>query len=152
MLINVKMPTIVSILTFMSKINSMLSWVEHEKFYRLWTCYALWGAYWVHYGLLTLHELLICSLLSLRACWSGSTPFLKREHSFEKVLCSEYATLFWSTPMVMNRGKSLPYLKVASSCCAAVPATIYIGCRAAGDQAMLAVRSISFTFIVKLFL
>ena len=30
-LINVKMPTIVGILTFMSKQNFMLSWVEHEK-------------------------------------------------------------------------------------------------------------------------
>ena len=31
MLINVKMPTIVGILTFMSRINFMLSWNEHEK-------------------------------------------------------------------------------------------------------------------------
>ena len=31
LLINVKMPTIVGILTFMSRINSDLSWVEHEK-------------------------------------------------------------------------------------------------------------------------
>ena len=31
MLINVKMPTIVGILTFMSRINFMLSRVEHEK-------------------------------------------------------------------------------------------------------------------------
>ena len=31
MLINVKMPTIVGILTFMSRINFMLSGVEHEK-------------------------------------------------------------------------------------------------------------------------
>ena len=31
MLINVKMPTIVGILTFMSRINFMLSLVEHEK-------------------------------------------------------------------------------------------------------------------------
>ena len=31
MLINVKMPTIVGILTFISIINFMLSWVEHEK-------------------------------------------------------------------------------------------------------------------------
>ena len=31
MLINVKMPTIVGILTFMSRINFMLSWVEHEQ-------------------------------------------------------------------------------------------------------------------------
>ena len=31
MLINVKMPTIVGILTFMSKINFVLSSVEHEK-------------------------------------------------------------------------------------------------------------------------
>ena len=31
MLINVKMPTIVAILTFMSMINFMLSRVEHEK-------------------------------------------------------------------------------------------------------------------------
>ena len=30
-LINVKMPTVVGILTFMSKKNFMLSWVEHEK-------------------------------------------------------------------------------------------------------------------------
>ena len=28
---NVKMPTIVGILIFMSRINLMLSWVEHEK-------------------------------------------------------------------------------------------------------------------------
>ena len=31
MLINVKMAVIVAILTFMSMINFMLSWVEHEK-------------------------------------------------------------------------------------------------------------------------
>ena len=31
MLINVKMPTIVGILTFMSRINFVLSWVEYEK-------------------------------------------------------------------------------------------------------------------------
>ena len=31
MLINVKMPTIVGILTFMSMINFMLNFVEHEK-------------------------------------------------------------------------------------------------------------------------
>ena len=31
MLINVKMPTIVGILTFMSRINFVLSLVEHEK-------------------------------------------------------------------------------------------------------------------------
>ena len=31
MLINVKMPTIVGILTFMSRINFVLNWVEHEK-------------------------------------------------------------------------------------------------------------------------
>ena len=30
-LINVKMPTIFGILTFMSRKNFMLSWVEHEK-------------------------------------------------------------------------------------------------------------------------
>ena len=36
MLINVKMPTILGILTSMSRINFMLSWVEHEKkFYNL---------------------------------------------------------------------------------------------------------------------
>ena len=37
MLINVKMPTIVGILTFMSRINFVLSRVEHEKFYNLGT-------------------------------------------------------------------------------------------------------------------
>ena len=31
MLINVKMPKIVGILTFMSRIHFVLSWVEHEK-------------------------------------------------------------------------------------------------------------------------
>ena len=31
MLINIKMPTIVGILTFMSRINFVLSWVEYEK-------------------------------------------------------------------------------------------------------------------------
>ena len=31
MLINVKMPTIVCILTFMSRINCVLSWVEYER-------------------------------------------------------------------------------------------------------------------------
>ena len=31
MLINVKMPTIVGILTFMSRLNYVLSWVEYEK-------------------------------------------------------------------------------------------------------------------------
>ena len=35
MLINVKMPTIVGILTFMSRINFVLSSVEHEFFYNL---------------------------------------------------------------------------------------------------------------------
>ena len=38
-LINVKMPTIVGILTFMSRKNFILSWVEHEKkFYNLEAC------------------------------------------------------------------------------------------------------------------
>ena len=32
MLINVEMPTIVRILTFMSRINLSLSWIEHSKF------------------------------------------------------------------------------------------------------------------------
>ena len=36
MLINVKMPTIVGILTFMSRINFLLSWVEHGKVSNLW--------------------------------------------------------------------------------------------------------------------
>ena len=31
LLTNIKVPTIVGILTFMSKINVMLSWVEHDK-------------------------------------------------------------------------------------------------------------------------
>ena len=35
MLINVKKPTIVDILTFMSRINFVLSWVEHKTFYNL---------------------------------------------------------------------------------------------------------------------
>ena len=35
MLINVKMQTIVGILTFMSRINFVLSRVEHEKVYNL---------------------------------------------------------------------------------------------------------------------
>ena len=35
MLINVKMLTIVCILTFMSMINFILSWVKHKKFYNL---------------------------------------------------------------------------------------------------------------------
>ena len=36
MLINVKMPTIVGILTFMSRINFVLSGVEHEKSFITW--------------------------------------------------------------------------------------------------------------------
>ena len=44
MLINVKMPTLVGILTFMSMINSMLSCVEHKMIYYLMpdmtVCYA----------------------------------------------------------------------------------------------------------------
>ena len=37
MLINVKMPTIVDILTFMSMINFMINQVEHvKKLYKLW--------------------------------------------------------------------------------------------------------------------
>ena len=35
LLINVKMPTFVGILTFMSRINFMLSWVEHEQSLKL---------------------------------------------------------------------------------------------------------------------
>ena len=35
MLINVKMPIIVGILTFMSMINFMLSWVEHDFFLKI---------------------------------------------------------------------------------------------------------------------
>ena len=35
MLRNVKMPMTFGILTFMSMINFMLSWVDHEKFYNL---------------------------------------------------------------------------------------------------------------------
>ena len=33
LLINVKMPTIVDILTFVSRINFVLSWVEHAKMF-----------------------------------------------------------------------------------------------------------------------
>ena len=36
LLINVKMPTIVGTLTFMSMINSVLSRVEHEKGFITW--------------------------------------------------------------------------------------------------------------------
>ena len=39
MLINVKMPTIVGILKFISMINFMLRWVKHEKFYNIGTCF-----------------------------------------------------------------------------------------------------------------
>ena len=35
LLINVKMPTIVGILTFKSSKNFVLSWVEYEKFYNI---------------------------------------------------------------------------------------------------------------------
>ena len=39
LLMNVKMPTIVGILTFMSRINFMLSWVEYKKkFHNLRAC------------------------------------------------------------------------------------------------------------------
>ena len=34
MLINVKMPTIVGILTFMNRINFVLTWVEHETSFK----------------------------------------------------------------------------------------------------------------------
>ena len=38
-LISAKMPTIVGILTVISRINFMLIWVEHDKkFYILWAC------------------------------------------------------------------------------------------------------------------
>ena len=37
LLINVKMPTVVAIFTFISMINRMLSSVEHEKVYNLRT-------------------------------------------------------------------------------------------------------------------
>ena len=36
LLINVKMPTNIGILTFMSRKNFMLSWVEHEKSFLTW--------------------------------------------------------------------------------------------------------------------
>ena len=42
MLINVKMPKIVGILTFMSRINFVLSWVEHEKSFITSRPVALW--------------------------------------------------------------------------------------------------------------
>ena len=42
--INIKMPTFVGILMFISKINFMLSWVEHEKLINsLVLCYLLAG-------------------------------------------------------------------------------------------------------------
>ena len=46
MLINVKMPTIVGILTFMSRINFMLSLVEYEKSFiasglKLFLCFVI---------------------------------------------------------------------------------------------------------------
>ena len=37
LLINVQMPTLVGILTFMSRINVMLNRVEHEKVYNIET-------------------------------------------------------------------------------------------------------------------
>ena len=44
LLINVKMPTIVGILTFMSRINFMLTCVDHEKFYNLEARFSKFGA------------------------------------------------------------------------------------------------------------
>ena len=41
MLKNVKMPTIVGILTCMSRINFVLSWVEYKKFYNLEACFSI---------------------------------------------------------------------------------------------------------------
>ena len=55
MLINVKMPTIVGILTFMSIINFMLSRVEHEKSFIT----SEMGAFIYHY--LNFHILLMLS-------------------------------------------------------------------------------------------
>ena len=49
MLINVKMPTIVGILTFMSRINFMLSWVELEKSFinlETWSGFTLFDTWW----------------------------------------------------------------------------------------------------------
>ena len=40
LLINVKMPPLIFILTFMNGINFMLSWGEHEKVYNLGARYA----------------------------------------------------------------------------------------------------------------
>ena len=42
MLINVKMPTIVGILTFKSWISFMLSWVEYEKSFITWGPSPVW--------------------------------------------------------------------------------------------------------------
>ena len=51
MLINVKMPTIVGILTFISMINFMFIWVEHEKGFRISGPASLnledWHAAWI---------------------------------------------------------------------------------------------------------
>ena len=54
LLINVKMPTIVGILTFMSRKNFMLSWVEHEKSF-------ITPGYGVYTGRIFEADLLLCN-------------------------------------------------------------------------------------------
>ena len=44
MLLNIKMPTIVDILTYIIMINSMLSWVEHRNVYNFVIKYTVHGA------------------------------------------------------------------------------------------------------------
>ena len=48
MLINVKMPKIVGILTFMSWISFMLSWVEYEKRFITSGPSAVWASTFAH--------------------------------------------------------------------------------------------------------
>ena len=86
---------------------------------------------------------------ALRVGWLTSMPVPRR-------VCGSGGRLGWWLPLasrpVSERRSSWisradVVLKVSSSCCAAVPVAKYTGETASGDQATLAVSSISFTFI-----
>ena len=77
-LINVKMPTIVGILSFMSRKNFMLSWVEHEKSYSTKS----WGLVyvkWVHLQGKQLYNFLFCFSSQFRSTLKGKNLLFQEQ-------------------------------------------------------------------------
>ena len=78
MLINVKMPAVVGILTFMSMINFMLSWVEHGK------SFITSGP-----GIIRVYCICFFDKVSLEYIWIYAADMLSRQHFLDKKIAGQ---------------------------------------------------------------